>query len=133
MKKMVLRRNTGLGIHWTGFFEEFFINSLFISTLIDLQTFKNSSLPFRSKLAAAILGGVENIWMKPGSKVLYLGAASGTTVSHVSDIGFGGLTKLYCAILFVKYRDPEFFQNLSSHRWPRRHGLRRRIFTTIRS
>jgi fibrillarin-like rRNA methylase len=24
--------------------------------------------------------------MKPGSKVLYLGAASGTTVSHVSDI-----------------------------------------------
>lgn len=42
--------------------------------------------PFRSKLAAAILGGVENIYMKPGSKVLYLGAASGTTVSHVSDI-----------------------------------------------
>lgn len=24
--------------------------------------------------------------MEPGSKVLYLGAASGTTVSHVSDI-----------------------------------------------
>ncbi|EWM30617.1 Fibrillarin, partial [Nannochloropsis gaditana] len=42
--------------------------------------------PFRSKLAAAILGGVDHIWMKPGSKVLYLGAASGTTVSHVSDI-----------------------------------------------
>lgn len=42
--------------------------------------------PFRSKLAAAILGGVENIWMGPGAKVLYLGAASGTTVSHVSDI-----------------------------------------------
>lgn len=42
--------------------------------------------PFRSKLAAAILGGVEKIHMKPGSKVLYLGAASGTTVSHVSDI-----------------------------------------------
>ncbi|XP_065643907.1 rRNA 2'-O-methyltransferase fibrillarin isoform X4 [Hydra vulgaris] len=42
--------------------------------------------PFRSKLAAAILGGVEKIHMKPGSKVLYLGAASGTTVSHVSDL-----------------------------------------------
>lgn len=42
--------------------------------------------PFRSKLAAAILGGVESIHMKPGAKVLYLGAASGTTVSHVSDI-----------------------------------------------
>lgn len=42
--------------------------------------------PFRSKLAAAIVGGVENIFMQPGSKVLYLGAASGTTVSHVSDL-----------------------------------------------
>ncbi|KAL4341776.1 hypothetical protein GQ457_08G034360 [Hibiscus cannabinus] len=42
--------------------------------------------PFRSKLAAAVLGGVDNIWIKPGAKVLYLGAASGTTVSHVSDV-----------------------------------------------
>ncbi|PKA56478.1 putative mediator of RNA polymerase II transcription subunit 36b [Apostasia shenzhenica] len=42
--------------------------------------------PFRSKLAAAILGGVDSIWIVPGSRVLYLGAASGTTVSHVSDI-----------------------------------------------
>lgn len=42
--------------------------------------------PFRSKLAAAILGGVDQIHMPVGSKVLYLGAASGTTVSHVSDI-----------------------------------------------
>lgn len=42
--------------------------------------------PFRSKLAAGILGGLDNIYIKPGSKVLYLGAASGTTVSHVSDI-----------------------------------------------
>lgn len=42
--------------------------------------------PFRSKLAAAVLGGVESIHMGPGSKVLYLGAASGTSVSHVSDL-----------------------------------------------
>lgn len=42
--------------------------------------------PFRSKLAAAILGGIEKIHIRPGSKVLYLGAASGTTVSHVADI-----------------------------------------------
>ena len=42
--------------------------------------------PFRSKLAAAILGGVDKIHMPPGCKVLYLGAASGTTVSHVSDV-----------------------------------------------
>jgi len=42
--------------------------------------------PFRSKLAAAIMGGLDDIHVKPGTKVLYLGAASGTTVSHVSDI-----------------------------------------------
>ncbi|KAK4531585.1 hypothetical protein CCYA_CCYA08G2442 [Cyanidiococcus yangmingshanensis] len=42
--------------------------------------------PFRSKMAAAILGGIERFPIEPGSKVLYLGAASGTTVSHVSDI-----------------------------------------------
>lgn len=42
--------------------------------------------PFRSKLAAAILGGVDKIHMPPGSKVLYIGAASGTTVSHVADV-----------------------------------------------
>lgn len=42
--------------------------------------------PFRSKIASAVVGGVEEIFMKPGSKVLYLGAASGTTVSHVADL-----------------------------------------------
>lgn len=42
--------------------------------------------PFRSKLAAAILNNVDHIHMGPGSKVLYLGASAGTTVSHVSDM-----------------------------------------------
>lgn len=42
--------------------------------------------PYRSKLAAAIYAGVAQIYMEPGSTVLYLGAASGTTVSHVSDL-----------------------------------------------
>ncbi|CAL1267016.1 unnamed protein product [Larinioides sclopetarius] len=42
--------------------------------------------PFRSKLGAGIIKGVDNIYMKRGSRVLYLGAASGTTVSHVSDV-----------------------------------------------
>jgi len=54
--------------------------------------------PFRSKIAAAIIGGVENIWIGPGKKVLYLGAASGTTVSHVSDIV--GPTGLVYAVEF---------------------------------
>lgn len=42
--------------------------------------------PFRSKLAAGVLGGLDNIHIKPGARVLYLGAASGTSVSHVADI-----------------------------------------------
>lgn len=42
--------------------------------------------PFRSKLGAGIVGGVGSMPIKPGAKVLYLGAASGTTVSHVSDM-----------------------------------------------
>ena len=41
---------------------------------------------FRSKLGACIVNGIQNIYMGPGSKVLYLGAASGTTISHVSDL-----------------------------------------------
>jgi rRNA 2'-O-methyltransferase fibrillarin len=41
---------------------------------------------YRSKLAAAIACGAKDIYIKPGSSVLYLGASSGTTVSHVSDL-----------------------------------------------
>ena len=33
-----------------------------------------------------ILGGLDNIYIKPGTKLLYLGAAAGTTVSHCSDV-----------------------------------------------
>ena len=42
--------------------------------------------PFRSKLAGALKKGMRNMPIKNGSKVLYLGASTGTTVSHVSDI-----------------------------------------------
>jgi len=42
--------------------------------------------PFRSKLAAAILKGLPDDVIREGSKVLYLGASTGTTASHVSDL-----------------------------------------------
>jgi len=51
--------------------------------------------PFRSKLAGAILKGLKHLPIKPGSRVLYLGAASGTTSSHVSDI-VGSDGYVYC-------------------------------------
>ena len=41
---------------------------------------------FRSKLAAAIKNGLSEMPIRHGSTVLYLGAAEGTTLSHVSDI-----------------------------------------------
>ncbi len=42
--------------------------------------------PFKSKLAASILKGSPSIFIRKNDTVLYLGCASGTTVSHVSDI-----------------------------------------------
>ena len=41
---------------------------------------------YRSKLAAALLKGIKELVIKEGSKLLYLGAGSGTTPSHVSDL-----------------------------------------------
>jgi len=54
--------------------------------------------PFRSKIASAVVAGIENIFIRPGTKLLYLGAASGTTVSHCSDIV--GPTGLVYAVEF---------------------------------
>lgn len=51
--------------------------------------------PFRSKLAAVILKGLQVLPVKLGYRILYLGAASGTTPSHVSDI-VGEQGHVYC-------------------------------------
>lgn len=69
--------------------------------------------PFRSKLAAGIIGGLENIHMGPGSKVLYLGAASGTSVSHVADIV--GKTGTVYAVEF-SHRSGRDLVNMATHR-----------------
>ncbi len=51
--------------------------------------------PYRSKLGAGILRDIENLPISEGDKVLYLGAANGTTASHISDIvGESGM--VYC-------------------------------------
>lgn len=50
--------------------------------------------PRRSKLAAALYKGLRTMPVKRDSRVLYLGAASGTTASHLSDIAGEGL--VYC-------------------------------------
>ena len=42
--------------------------------------------PFRSKLAACIMNGLDEFPFKDKSNVLYLGVSTGTTISHISDI-----------------------------------------------
>lgn len=46
--------------------------------------------PFRSKLCGAMKRGLKIFPFTPGSKTLYLGASTGTTISHLSDIVGGG-------------------------------------------
>lgn len=58
----------------------------------DEQLVKQNNIEYRewdaygSKLASVILNGCRNIFLRKDNVVLYLGSASGTTVSHVSDI-----------------------------------------------
>ena len=47
--------------------------------------------PYRSKLAAAVKLGLNDLNLTSESNVLYLGAATGTTVSHISDIVKNGI------------------------------------------
>jgi len=69
---------------------------------------------FRSKLAAAILKKLERVPIKPNHKVLYLGAASGTTASHVSDI-VGEKGHVYC-VEFASRSIRELINNVCAYR-----------------
>jgi fibrillarin-like pre-rRNA processing protein len=69
---------------------------------------------FRSKLAAAILKGVQTVPITLGSRVLYLGAASGTTPSHVSDI-VGEEGHVYC-VEFASRSIRELVNNVAAYR-----------------
>jgi len=69
---------------------------------------------FRSKLAAAIIKGVKTVPIIAGSRVLYLGAASGTTPSHISDIvGEGG--HVYC-VEFASRSMRDLVNNVAAYR-----------------
>jgi fibrillarin-like pre-rRNA processing protein len=69
---------------------------------------------FRSKLAAAILKGVKVVPIVAGGSVLYLGAASGTTPSHVSDI-VGEAGRVYC-VEFSARSIRELVNNVAAYR-----------------
>ncbi len=63
-------------------------NRVYDETLLKIRGSEYRSWnPYRSKLAGAILKGeLSPDIIKDGDKVLYLGASTGTTISHVSDI-----------------------------------------------
>ena len=70
--------------------------------------------PFRSKIAAGILKEIKTLPPLKGCTLLYLGVASGTTCSHLSDIvGKGGYI---FGIDFAPRAMRDFIENLSSQR-----------------
>ena len=69
---------------------------------------------FRSKLAAAIIKGLQTVPIEPDNKVLYLGAASGTTPSHVSDI-VGEKGHVYC-VEFAQRSIRDLVNNVAAYR-----------------
>ena len=71
--------------------------------------------PYRSKLAAAILkGGLPPDVIGDGDKVLYLGASTGTTASHVSDLV--GEKGLVVGVEFAPRVAREFVENVARKR-----------------
>ncbi len=57
--------------------------------------------PFKSKISAALMKGLK-LNFKNFNNILYLGAASGTTVSHISDIIFNDKNKKIFAVEFSR-------------------------------
>jgi fibrillarin-like pre-rRNA processing protein len=69
---------------------------------------------YRSKLAAAILRRLDSLPIRHGTSVLYLGSASGTTASHVSDI-VEDEGRVYC-VEFAQRSMRELIDTLCEHR-----------------
>ena len=83
-----------------------------------LQKSSNSEFriwdPYRSKLSASIINGLNDIPFTDGSNILYLGSSTGTTPSHVSDIvGKSGL--LFCIEISSRVAR-DFIDNVVSFR-----------------
>jgi fibrillarin-like pre-rRNA processing protein len=70
--------------------------------------------PFRSKLAAALQNGLTDLTVMNKSKILYIGASTGTTVSHISDII--GINGIVFAVESSSRVARELLENLASKR-----------------
>ena len=70
--------------------------------------------PFRSKLAAAIMNGLETFPFQNKSKILYLGVSTGTTISHISDIV--GPSGIIFGVEHASRVAREFLDRVATHR-----------------
>jgi len=70
--------------------------------------------PFRSKLAASIMNNLEEFPFENKTKVLYLGASTGTTVSHISDIV--GPTGIVFSVEHASRVARDFLDRVASYR-----------------
>lgn len=70
--------------------------------------------PFRSKLAAAIMNGLDVFPFENKSRVLYLGVSTGTTISHISDIV--GPSGIIFGVEHASRVAREFLDRVATHR-----------------
>jgi len=70
--------------------------------------------PFRSKLAAAIMNGLDDFPFMEKSDILYLGVSTGTTISHISDIV--GQSGTIFGIEHASRVARDFLDRVASHR-----------------
>ncbi|MFZ0831143.1 MAG: fibrillarin-like rRNA/tRNA 2'-O-methyltransferase [Thermoplasmata archaeon] len=84
--------------------------------------------PWRSKLAAYLLNGASRLPFEHPRRVLYLGAAHGTTISHLSDLlpdaQLFGIEKSggsFGAFLALSHRRPNLYPILADAQLPERY------------
>jgi len=70
--------------------------------------------PFRSKLAASIMNGLNDFPFIQKSSVLYLGVSTGTTISHISDIV--GKNGVIFGVEHTSRVARDFLDRVASHR-----------------
>ncbi len=106
-KRILATRNLTPGRSYYG---EQLIRSKLNETEVEFRSWD----PFRSKLSAAILNGLKRFPFKQGSRCLYLGASTGTTVSHLSDV-VGNKGKIFGVEVAARVAR-EFLENVVKYR-----------------
>jgi fibrillarin-like pre-rRNA processing protein len=106
-KRILATRNLSPG---RSFYGEALVSRRLEGELVEFRSWD----PFRSKLSAAVLKGVKHFPFSPGIYCLYLGASTGTTVSHLSDIV--GKTGRIFAVEMAARVAREFLENVVKYR-----------------